>query len=86
MTREQIKEWLLRCAQQQAAKGPGYAQQGVVLRAAKGELKLGSIADEQAVLDCWHELFREGRLNWGYDLDNPNARFFHISTSVALAQ
>src|SRR5580693_5339983 len=27
---------------------------------------------------CWHELFQEGTLSWGYDLDNPDAPFFHI--------
>jgi hypothetical protein len=85
MNREQIKSWLYSRAKQEAAKGPGYAQQGVVLRAAKGGIQVGSIADEQTVLDCWHELFREGCLSWGYNLDNPDAPFFHIPTPAAVA-
>jgi hypothetical protein len=78
MDRETTKTWLLARARQEATKGPGFAQQGVVLRAAKAGLLVKTIEDEQTVLDCWHELFREGRLNWGYNLDNPDAPFFHV--------
>jgi hypothetical protein len=39
---------------------------------------LATIAEEQVVLGCWHELFREDRLAWGYNLDNPGDPFFHI--------
>jgi len=33
---------------------------------------------QQAILTCWHDLFREGLLSWGYVLDNTDAPFFHI--------
>ena len=33
---------------------------------------------QQAILTCWHDLFRDGALSWGYDLDNPDPPFFHI--------
>ena len=33
---------------------------------------------QQAILTCWHDLFREGTLSWGYDLDNPDPPFFHM--------
>ncbi len=85
MNREQIKDWLYECAREQAARGPGYAQQGVLLRAARARLAVATTADEQQVLDCWHELFREGRLGWGYNLDNPDAPFFHVPVAAAVA-
>jgi hypothetical protein len=85
MNREQIKNWLYECAREHVEKGPGFAQQGVVLRAARASLKLATTAEEQKVLGCWHELFREGRLAWGYNLDNPDSPFFHIPVSVAAA-
>ena len=33
---------------------------------------------QRAILTCWHDLFREGTLCWGHDLDNPGHPFFHI--------
>lgn len=33
---------------------------------------------QQAILTCWHDLFREGELSWGLNLDNPDPPFFHI--------
>jgi hypothetical protein len=37
-----------------------------------------NVNQEQVILTCWHDLFREGRLSWGYDLNNPDAPFFHV--------
>jgi len=60
------------------SRGPGYAQEGVVLREVGERLRiLGDNAAQQKLLTLWHDLFREGVLSWGYDIDNPNAPFFH---------
>ncbi len=60
-------------------RGAGWAQESVVLReVAKATGARASLADQQAILSAWHELFREGKLCWGYDLDNPNRPFFHV--------
>ena len=37
------------------------------------ELKL-----QQEMLTCWNDLFLDGLLSWGYDLDNPDPPFFHV--------
>lgn len=65
--------------------GPGYAQQRVVIDEVARQQFNGDrfiapmdINLQQEILTCWHDLFREGRLSWGYDLDNPDAPFFHI--------
>lgn len=58
--------------------GPGYAQEGFVL--AEAAKKLGvrqNLSAEQDILTEWQNLFREGNLAWGYNLDNPSAPFFH---------
>ena len=61
------------------SKGPGFAQESVVLRAAFDELAAPDLETQQMLLTCWHDLFREGVLAWGYDVDNPGAPFFHFS-------
>lgn len=75
---EDIKHELERLIDECLAKGPGYAQEGVILRQAAERLHLrGDVGGQQRLLTCWHDLFREGTLSWGYDVDNPNAPFFH---------
>jgi len=60
-------------------RGPGYAQQGFVLRQAADQLRISGDADkEQALLAAWHDLFRSGELVWGLDIDNPGPPWFHL--------
>ncbi len=84
MSEEDIKALVLRTATESAEKGPGWAQEGVVLRAV-GERLLGrsngqdpDLQLQQRILNAWHDLFAERKLAWGYDLDNPGAPFFHV--------
>jgi hypothetical protein len=78
-----LKQKVLEAAKECAQGGPGYSQQRPVLDAvaAKEGANMWTrldLADQQAILTCWHDLFREGVLSWGYDLDNPDSPFFHI--------
>ncbi len=80
---ERLKEKVLEAARSCAMRGPGYAQQRPVLDEVAGEFGGGmytrlDLDVQQAILTCWHDLFREGTLSWGYDLDNPDPPFFHI--------
>jgi hypothetical protein len=60
-------------------RGPGWAQQSSVLQeVARRVPNSGEPRVQQQILTCWHDLFREGRLSWGLNLDNPDAPFFHI--------
>jgi hypothetical protein len=78
MSMNGLKADLIEIVDECLAKGPGYAQESVVLRTAADKLNLQRQLDrEQALLTCWHDLFREGVLSWGYNIDNPNAPFFH---------
>jgi len=69
-----------------AKRGAGYSQQRVVLDKVASQLNGDrfitplEIKLQQEILTCWHDLFREGRLSWGYDLDNPDGPFFHVPT------
>lgn len=69
-----------RVARRHAELGPGFAQQSSVLRAAAEEagVRRGDVDSQQLLLTCWHDLFRFGKLAWGYNLDNPDAPFFHV--------
>src|SRR5262249_4199261 len=81
MDYQQLKEVVLATAVEMAKRGPGWAQESVVLReaAARLQTQLGrGLPAQQAILTAWHELFLEKRLSWGYDLDNPSSAFFHI--------
>lgn len=61
-------------------RGPGWAQQRAVLEEVANQVP-GARTDhhiQQNILTCWHDLFLLGRLSWGYDIDNPDAPFYHI--------
>ena len=80
---EELKQKVLEAARECAKRGPGYSQQRPVFdkvaSAAGGNMYTRlDLEVQQAILTCWHDLFREGTLSWGYDLDNPDAPFFHI--------
>jgi hypothetical protein len=72
------RQTLLRIAEEMVKQGPGFAQESVVLREAMSTLRLAphDIESQQVLLTCWHDLFREGKLAWGYDVDNPGPPFF----------
>jgi hypothetical protein len=80
MDQEQLKRTILEVARECLEKGPGWAQEGVVLREVAE--RLGGSArneqDQQKILTCWHDLFLKGELSWGFNLDNPNAPWFHV--------
>ena len=77
---EELKGKLRQIAMDFISKGPGYAQEGVVLRKAKSDLEPRELAQEQMILEAWQRLFIDGELAWGYDLDNPGPPFFHWVT------
>jgi hypothetical protein len=64
----------------QSQKGPGWAQQASVLGEVANRIGIARNDDrmQQRILTCWHDLFRLGRLSWGYNIDNPDAPFFHV--------
>jgi hypothetical protein len=80
MSYSELKEKVFAVALDSLKKGPGYAQESVVLREALEQLRLRELADQQRLLTCWHDLFRDGQLSWGYDVDNPSPPFFHAPT------
>ena len=59
------------------------AQEGVVLREARSEFGPGNLEDQQLTLEAWHCLFKDAVFDWGYDLDNPGAPFFHQAVQRA---
>jgi hypothetical protein len=86
MSEQEIRELVWQVATESAAKGPGWAQEGVVLRAiyeraARSTNKI-DLKTQQAILNVWHDLFMEKKLVWGYDMDNPGSPFFHVREAV----
>lgn len=83
LSEEELIEGLLSIASQHVLRGPGYAQEGVVLRQARNEFGPKTLAHEQRILEAWQRLFIDGELSWGYDLDTPSAPFFHLAVHNA---
>ncbi len=75
---DKLQQQLHELARECYRKGPGYAQEGVVLRKARRKFSPKGVGEEQTILDCWHDLFRTGELEWGYSIDNPGPPFFHV--------
>jgi hypothetical protein len=62
-----------------AKRGQGWSQQSSVLSAvAEQASSHNNLQKEQLILTCWHDLFSLGLLSWGYNIDNPDAPFFHV--------
>ncbi len=77
MVKADIKQELLAVVDACLKQGPGFAQDCVVLREAAEKLCPNNLSEQQELLTCWHNLFLDGTLAWGYDLDTPGAPFFH---------
>lgn len=84
MEYQKLLQEVYAAAERCAKRGAGYSQQRVVLDEVARHLNSDAfvspleIKAQQEILTCWHDLFREGRLSWGYDLDNPDGPFFHV--------
>lgn len=83
MSDEEIKTLVWRIATEAVGQGPGWSQEGVVLREVSEGIasrtgEYPNLKIQQMILNAWHDLFVDKKLGWGYDLDNPNSPFFHI--------
>ena len=77
-----IRELILTVAREQQPKRPIDAslQEGTLFREVSEQLRLHlSQETEQEILTQWHELMRTGYFAWGFNLNNPNPPFFHIT-------
>lgn len=80
MDENQIRAVLLQAVSELAHSGSGLQQGAVLQRAAQRlGIHIGRIEDQQALLTMWHDLFRNGQLAWGYNIDNPNPPFCHLT-------
>ncbi len=73
MNYEELEREVFEVAKRCARRGPGSAMQSVVLGEVAAKHSRGAFAPldlqfQQAILTCWHDLFRKGYLSWGYDL------------------
>ncbi|HUG69714.1 MAG TPA: hypothetical protein VMM76_18325 [Pirellulaceae bacterium] len=74
----ELETTILETARDLYEKGPGYAQQSVVLREVAEQIHPKSVSEEQAILSAWHMLFQKGVLAWGYNLDTPGPPWYHL--------
>ena len=86
---ETLKTMVLEKAKECVSRGRGYSQQKAVLDDVASEFggNMHTSLDfdlQQAILTCWYDLFREGTLSWGLNLDNADPPFFHIPNRTEL--
>jgi len=74
-----LRETLLKIVEDYSAKGSGYFQLETILKEAGNRLDLQTEEDEQALLTFWYDLFRSGMLAWGFNLDNPEPPWVHLT-------
>ncbi len=61
-------------------------QSGTVLREVELRSQVSRDLElQQAILTFWGDLFRMGYLAWGYDLNNPNPPFCHLTRQGRMA-
>lgn len=75
-----IRAVLLQVVTEMSDSGPGMFQEKPVLTEIYNRLgRQGGRTTQQAILTAWHDLFRTGHLAWGYDLNNPDPPFCHVT-------
>lgn len=78
MDGNELRRALLQVVAERA--GSPNLQPASVVNAVAQRVKLGHGIDaEQALLTFWSDLFRSGYIAWGYNLDNANPPFCHIT-------
>ena len=62
-----------------AELGEEKVQSRTVVNQTIRRLQARDLGDQQAILTCWHDLMRTGVLAWGYNGDNPDPPFAHLT-------
>ena len=66
-------------ADQQQMRTGGLNQTGILHEATQRFKPRLTPQEEQALLTAWYDLFRSGHLSWGYNLNNPDPPFCHVT-------
>ena len=77
-----LRNALLETVKELSESDPDNLQSGVIFGKLEKRLKLRESDDymaQQALLTFWHDLFRTGYLSWGYNFDNPDPPFCHLT-------
>lgn len=75
-----VRQTLLEVIEQAAKQGPGYFQSRTILSQTAELLGIrGNLDAERALLTIWSDLFLQGLLAWGHNLDNPEPPFVHLT-------
>jgi len=73
-----MRRVLLEVSREKYNKGLGHSQVRLILGEAAEQLGIND-TEEQAFLTAWADLFREGLLAWGYNLENPIPPYVHLT-------
>lgn len=75
-----LRKTMLEVIEEYAKGGPGNFQAGPILKQVAQRCGAKSNEEQQAILTVWNDLFRNGYLAPGLNLDNPTFPFCHITS------
>lgn len=75
-----MRQALLEAVKETSQREASSFQTGVILGHAADRLRIrDNLKAEQALLTMWHDLFRQGMIAWGYNIDNSQPPFCHLT-------
>ncbi|MBN1364988.1 MAG: hypothetical protein JW976_09315 [Syntrophaceae bacterium] len=76
---QNLRQVLLEVIESYSQRGHSFQSQ-TVLKEVVERLKIGNNLEmQQALLTYWQDLFRTGHIAWGYNIDNINPPFCHLT-------
>lgn len=81
-----MKQALLEAVEAASLRDPSHFQTGVILGQVADNLHIrNNLKAEQALLTMWHDLFRQGMIAWGYNIQNSQPPFCHLTDQARLS-
>lgn len=75
-----MRQALLEAVNEASRRDESSFQTGVILGRAAVRLRIrDNLQSEQALLTMWHDLFRQGMIAWGYNIQNSQPPFCHLT-------
>ena len=85
ITGQDMRGALLEAVSAHKGNDPSF-QTGVILNQVAKKLGIrDNLQAEQALLTMWHDLFRQGMIAWGYNIQNSQPPFCHITEQGRLS-
>ena len=76
---QNLRQVLLEVIERQSQRRTGFQSKTVLREVAEQLNIMDNLEMQQALLTYWQDLFRTGHIAWGYNIDNINPPFCHLT-------